>query len=289
MRTEQESLSSVKKTEIRKKRYHQIPTECPALLSAEPPAKLKKTKNGTVFLAVVSVILLAVSFYLLMDMITIAAVSASNNYEPAKNAASEAAYDAFYQQSYKASEKAHHVSNRVAITIGTLKEKSDLEVLNVSAVQYITPEEEAQKNIIANVLQSLKDKVVGDPISWLEVPGNGIFTVELTSAEFIIDDDRQYVLIRVPSPTMQNFSLDYENVHILYFEEGGAFNRSDKVGANIAQEQLATAFQTMQSEIQSNQEYYNLAKENAINLLTALVKQLNPSLNNLKVEVEFID
>lgn len=65
------------------------------------------------------------------------------------------------------------------ISIEAAQEVSRLEVLTVSDSEFV-----------------IKDSGKSDPtISWLEVQGIGVFTVDLTACEFIADSERQYVLV----------------------------------------------------------------------------------------------
>ena len=100
---------------------------------------------------------------------------------------------------------------------------------------------------------------------------------------------RQTVLIRIPGPELTNFTLDYENVEVLYFDEGGVLKNSAKYGVDKAMKQLQNAELELIQEVSNNQELYNRAREATENMLTQLVRQLNPHLPNLTVEVEFLN
>lgn len=237
---------------------------------------------------VVSAMLLCLCVYWIMDTFSIGTSAAIDSFDEAKDEAMNEAYQVFYDMSYDAAEKSHHVSNNVSISIGDLQEEQKLEVLKVSDVTYETPEPKDEgwfDALIANITGIFNAEVV----SWLEVPGNGVFTVNLQAGEFIIDEDRQYVLIRVPNPELTEFSIDYENVELLLFEEGGAFKNSAKYGVEKAMEQLQSAELTMMQKVNNNQEFYKRARESTEKMLVNLVRELNPQLPDLVVEIEFID
>lgn len=261
----------------------------------ELPAKLKKKRSAgltrkqfTLGALAVSAVLLCLCLYWTMDTFAVGSGAAMDSFGTAKDEAADEAYQFFYDMSYSAAEKAHHVSNNVSITIGDLREEQKLEVLKVSDVAYETPEPKDQgwfDALIANITGIFD----ADVVSWLEVPGNGVFTVNLQAGEFIIDEERQYVLIRVPNPELTEFSIDYENVELLLFEEGGAFKNSAKYGVDKAMEQLQSAELTMMQNVNNNQEFYKHARESTEKMLVNLVQQLNPQLPDLVVEIEFID
>ena len=236
----------------------------------------------------ISALLLCLSAYWIMDTFTVGTGAAIDSFGAAKDEAAEEAYQFFYDQSYKAAEEAHHVSNNVSITVGDLREEQKLEVLKVSDVAYETPEPKDQ-GWFEGLIASITGIFDADVVSWLEVPGNGVFTVNLQAGEFIIDEVRQYVLIRVPSPKLTEFTIDYENVELLLFEEGGAFKNSAKYGVDKAMEQLQSAELTMMQNVNNNQDFHKRAMESTEKMLVNLVKQLNPQIPGLKVDVEFID
>lgn len=236
----------------------------------------------------ISALLLCFCVYMILDTFTIGTGAAMDSFSTAKDEAAEEVYQFFYDKSYYAAEKAHHVSNNVSISIGDLKEEQKLEVLKVSDVAYETPDPKDQ-NWFEGLIASITGMFDAEVVSWLEVPGNGIFTVNLQAGEFIIDEERQYVLIRIPSPELTEFAIDYENVELLLFEEGGAFKNSAKYGVDKAVEQLQSAELAMMQNVNNNQEFYKRARESTEKMLVNLVKQLNPQLLDLRVEIEFID
>lgn len=247
------------------------------------------TRNkGLTGSVIVITLCLILTVFLFFDMFRVGAAAAENAFTQAKDAEADKVYQAFYETSYDAAEKAHHVSNRVSISIGDLCETQKLEVLAVSEVSYqenTLEEKEGVQGVISDITGFFND----EPISWLEIPGSGVFTVNLQLGEFIIDNERQSVLIRIPGPELTNFTLDYEDVEILYFDAGGVFKNSVKFGAAKAREQLKDAQLEMQQSVSNNQVLYKRAEESAENMLIQLVKALNPQSPELAVQVEFLN
>ena len=247
-----------------------------------------KKDVGMGFTIIAAIICIIVIAYCYIDTLTVGANSAISRYQNVKQEVSDSTYDEFYQKAYDISEENHHVSNQVSITLGSLKEQAKMEVLKISTVEYKTPEDD-EGDVVENILSSISTFFKSDVISWLEVPGYGVFTVDLQSAEFIIDNERGYVLIRLPYPELSEFTIDYENVEVLNFEDSGIFKNSAKVGEDLARKQLQSAELTMRQSVNSNQKYYQAAENGATNILLNLVKQLNPQIENLVVDVEFIE
>ncbi len=264
----------------------------PAEIEAEAlqqQESLRARRRWTVGLVLGCFVLFAFSIYCFLDAIAVGASSAMDSYESEKDEVAQEVYDVFYNQSYNAAEASHHVSNQVSISIGTLQEEEKLEVLRVSNVKYMISEEE-EGEFIDNILSAVTGIFSDDEVvSWLEIPGDGVFTVNLKSAEFIVDEERQDVLIRIPEPELSEFAIDYEGVEILYFDDAGLFKNSAKVGEDLAREQLQDAQLQMMQEIHENQRYYQSAQDAAESLLISLVKELNPGASDLTVEVEFMD
>lgn len=232
-------------------------------------------------------VFLAVAIVCFSNMLFVGTSAAGAAFTQAKDDTAEKTYELFYNKGYDQAEKAHHVSSRTAISIDTLREMQKLEVLAVSEVSYQVEEkeEEGLQGVITDITGFFNE----ESISWLEVPGSGVFTVDLQAGEFIVDEERQMVLIRIPGPELSNFTLDYGDVEILYFDEGGTFKNSAKYGVDKAVEQLQNAELDMRQRVSNNQELYKRAQNAAENMLMNLVQQLNPQLPGLTVEVEFLN
>lgn len=174
---------------------------------------------------------------------------------------------------YNLGEAAYHVKNRGIISIDNIQERADLEVLAVSDVEYITNENSGDK-----------DK------SWLEVPGTGVFTVNMAMSEFVIDDVRHYVLVRVPKPEIKTDNIDIKTEEIkilLYKNERWLDNGSIEDGEELARRQMSEAQAIIQEDVQSNERYFEIAKSSAESIIKQLIKSLNKDVANLDVEVEF--
>lgn len=65
----------------------------------------------------------------------------------------------------------------------------------------------------------------------MEFYGDGVFTVDMKASEFIIDYERQYVLVRVPRPELTNCRITQANQ---LFWQNGICNKSISVGIDKA-------------------------------------------------------
>ena len=219
----------------------------------------------------VSVILTIVAALAITNTIQRGGEYAKEAYENAKNKASEDAYNRFYDTAYTSAERKYHVSNDISIELASIREESNLEVLKVSDVEYVIESKDGNENGIE---------------VWMEFYGDGVFTVDMKASEFIIDSDRQYVLVRVPRPELTNCRITQANQ--LYWQNG-AFNKSVSVGTDLAVEMRNAGYSKLNNYMKSNTQFYDCAKSSARTLIADLVKGLNSELVNLVVEVEFVD
>lgn len=182
-------------------------------------------------------------------------------------------YTQYHDKAFSKSEAEHHVSNDVTISIRAVKEKSSLEVLRVSDVVYIITDGTDNES---------------DTTSWLKVSGTGVFTVNLTAAEYVVDNERQHVLVRVPKPVLDSSNISIDNFETLYFAENiWRSDNSVKSGEALARNQLSEAKQRIQEDFEVNEQYSKLAEASTESMLAALIKGINPEVENLQVEVEF--
>ena len=194
-------------------------------------------------------------------------------FETEKAAAEESTYHAFYEDGFNIGEKDYHVKNRVVISLGEIRETANLEVLSVSDIAFIIQNPESSNK---------------NTLSWLEVPGTGVFTVNLGAGEFLADDERLMVYARVPKPELlpMNISIDHSNVKILRFSSNALLS-SIKDGERLAGSQLNEARTKIQEDISSNPQYYEFAEKSARTLLENLIRSINAGIPDLKVEIEF--
>ena len=176
-------------------------------------------------------------------------------------------YEFYYENAFEAAERKYHVSNEVTISVEKIREESELEVLQVSDIEYVIREDNRK--------------------SWTAIRGHGVYTVDLEMSEFIIDQERQYVLARIPEPGLNVAGLDYDYENYLF--ESGIFNGTTSEGVDRAMEDLKTAQNRLQAKLLSTQVYFEMAEDSARALIEGMIRNLNPGLPGLTVEVEFIN
>ena len=119
--------------------------------------------------------------------------------------------------------------------------------------------------------------------AWLKVEDSCEYTVDLTSAEFIVDHIRKTVVVRIPKPVPSNFqTVDIINV----LTDTSIFAGSALTGNALYDRLTQEATQEIIKSVFENQDYYNSAEKSAIRIIENAVTKLNPSID-VKVYVEF--
>lgn len=211
--------------------------------------------------------------------IAVGAKAAGTAFHTAKDLEKTRIYNEYYDKSRAAAEKKYHTSNRAVIVIDEVREKAELQVLQVSAIGY-----------------SIEDKKDNNTAtSWIKVSGTGTFTVNLKAGEYLIDQERHSVLVRIPKPQLAHFAVaDTEKI---VYEDGAwelipgfsIFNGNTGQGTDLAQKQISDAAIDAKSSISSNQRFYQKAEESAEKMILNFIKEVNGDIPDLTVTVEFMD
>lgn len=199
-------------------------------------------------------------------------VSASANavteaYESTKDSTIAEKRKELWNKGYAKGEAENHTRNRVTISIVEVRETANLEVMKVNDIVYITGDDD------------------GLP-PWLKATGTGVYTVNLAAGEYLIDDEHQYVLVRVPRPELATVNID-DAEQLLIKDNKIFFNGSMGKGEDLARAQRAEAQIKFLEDIESNQIFYQNAEKSAKALIESLVRKFNPKVEDLKVDVEF--
>lgn len=218
-----------------------------------------------------TVVMVVIGLVLLSGAKRAGGEAAQAAYKSAKSVAADETYNMFYDTAFASAERKYHVTNKVAIEVESVKEEAELEVLKVSDVEYVIESKEDNENNID---------------AWIEFYGDGVYTVNMKASEFIIDSDRQYVLVRIQRPELTDCRITGTN-RLLW--KSGFFDKSYSVGTDLAVEMRAAGYVKLNNYMKSNTLFYKSAKESATLIITELIKKLNPELPDLVVEVEFVD
>lgn len=229
-----------------------------------------KTNGKTVEIVIIMVSMM-IGVYLLKSSIEIGAKSLMENYSEEYEAEKKSAYDSLYSNAYSQAYKNYHLSSDVNISIGDLQETQKLEVLTANDVEFITEN---------------RDDNTGNITAWLEVEGEGTYVIDLQAAEYIIDNERRHITVRIPNPELSNVHI-IKTTKCLFVDD--LLNGSYKEGVDLALKQRNEASVRIEKALMSNQYLYNNAQSVAQSTIQNLVKQFNTEIPDLTVQVEFMD
>ncbi len=236
-------------------------------------AELRIMISMSVVLSVIFIVFSVLCIRTFSTSAAVGAIVAEDAFRTAKTQKADEVYQAYYQQSYDEAFEMYRVRNDVQINITNVRETAKLEVLEISVTEYSIVEKEDNKHNIT---------------SWLEVPVSGIYTVDLLAGEYLVDQERRSVTIRLPRPMLEHVDIDDENVKSRLFENDWK-NESLSVGSDLYQKQRQEAYEKARAEMLSCTEYYAHAESSAAALITNLVREINSEVDGLMVEIEFMN
>ena len=195
-----------------------------------------------------------------------------SGYDNSKKSTSAKIRQDAYNTVYDITENANHTSNKVSIALDDIRERSDLEVLEVETnYLYVSDEEDRAKA----------------QLIWYMIPGTGTYTVDLKTTEFLVDNERQHVLVKAPLPVITKFTEEKAR-ELEYRDDRFIFKGSVGEGEKTARKMLYKAHVEMMKNLEDNTGYLEAAKDSAVRLITSMIKAVNPSLTRLSVTVEFL-
>lgn len=228
----------------------------------------KRPVKAIIFLMIFNVFLIGISGYLLSQAGKAAVSGIEEAYGSRYQEVLENTAQEYYNWAFRIAEEENHSSSRVTISIGDIQEEARLEVLRVSDVEFIVHDEDDFKR-------------------WLAVPGDGVFTVDMTESEFLIDDVRQMVIVRLPEPRLTSDRIESKDIEIYDLEKGGS-NGNYSTGISAAEKDIAEGREKIRNEFLSNQEYLLSAEQSAELIIKNFILSLNPNAEELKIVVEFV-
>lgn len=252
------------------KRKLTVPEQMPNIKTRKPRRKRKKISFSSICLFA-SVVLIIVIGLLISGTIKKGKETAAEAYNKAKEKAKEDTYNSFYNMAFTSAEHHYHVSNRALIEVEAVKEEAQLEVLRVFDVEYVVDPE---------IIEDSGAQI------WVEYGGEGVFAVDMKQCEFIIDNDHEYVLARVPKPKLIRCKITQQTPLLL---KEGLFNKSTSEGVDFANSMYKIGDAQLNSYIKSNPKFYSAAKKSAQTIISDLIMSLNPDLPNLTVDVDFVE
>lgn len=193
-------------------------------------------------------------------------------YQDAYESRAAEVYNQWYETGFTIGEKKYHVSNNAYISIDNLEQTGKLEVLKANVVEIIVEKQN----------ENMNKRTV-----WSEVHGEGTYVVDLNMAEFVVDNPRRSILVRIPRPTLEGITV--KNNDRLFYKEDSLFGGSYQKGTDLQIDINNDGMLEIQKSLRSNAFLYANAESVALSTVESLVREFNPDIPDLIVEVEFMD
>lgn len=197
-------------------------------------------------------------------------------FEKAVDKSSEEVYENFREKAYDYFEKENHVSNSASLTIGNIKEQNSLEVLSVSDnwIKVSEPDDDSDKTT-----------------RWVEFNATGVYTVDMSVSEFIIDDYNNFVMVRLKTPQLNHIALSADPKVYLYKYKKELFKVNGDYDSGVVKllDDRAEALSELTNQLENNEDNFMLAKQSAEKLIRTFIINANPeiSLKDSDIQIEF--
>ena len=240
----------------------------------------KKRPSLALILTLASIVLLFLSVFLVRTGIRNGAKVLADKYSDNYKAEHDKVYENITEYWRKKIEDANKTKNYQSISIASVKEKADLEVLIISEVVYEIENKEDNKYHLTR---------------WAQFPGTCTYTVNLKASEFITDTTRNTVTVRIPH-IVSNIQINENKVEQLFSKNDSdvistTFTKADVIKAeeDLVDRQLRDAYVDIRKKFQEEPYYEKQAKEAAVKVIEKLIRDLNPGNDTLQVLVEFVE
>ena len=259
-----------------------IITEIPKSESPEKKRQIskkgKKNRNqrpNIVFISAATVIVgILLNLFLVNIGITNGARNLFGTFLDTKNRVASETEKDITDDLTKRAENATHTANRVDLNISNIRETAALEIMEVCDVEYIVEKPTDNSHNYER---------------WAKTSGRAIYTVNLEESEFLVDNLRKTVYIRIPK--IEYKIVDLKTIPLLIHDGLNLeldWTSLSAIGAEIALKQENQGEEKVRKEFDTNPQYIAEAKNAAKEVLTQLVKGLNPNhKDEITVIVEF--
>lgn len=243
-------------------------------------AKTNKKTLTLIISAAFLLIIIIVTVRLVSDSVNIVGEAAKDSFDNSLSESREAVYNDFYNYAYDKAAEEHHVENDFVINIEDVREVANLQVLEATDTEY-------------SIHKYNKDAPMEKYEAWFQIDGKCIYKVDLKNSEFIVDQYRKSVTVRIPQP-QKDFSIDTPEL-VMYADDSKEvfgkklFDGSSETGKKAVQYAEAEGRQKIIEYFSNNDTLDNKAEKSAENILKALITEVNSNVEDLKIEIEILD
>ena len=223
--------------------------------------------SWTIILLALLLSIVLISAYSIKRSFSLGLETTMDSFQENYHSAEESTYSTYYEVAAKEAEKDNHVSNRGKIDIDNVKKVLKLKALTVSDVVFSDRE---------------SSETISGTATCIKVTGEAVFTVNLEPAEYVIDNIRAYVLVRVPKPVLSPDEIRIEKIETMWFSQNILnSNNSVKTGAQLAYDQIAEAKELIMDDLRGNEQFSTMAENFAESMITTMIKTFNPEIPDI--------
>lgn len=244
----------------------------------ESNAENRKSVKGIVIspmtiLTCVFVLLLLIAVFIPFMLVKNGSKSMYSNYMDNYEKYSNQTEKAITNFLYDLEESINHSSGSVYINLGDIQEVSNLQVYEVGHDAYVV--ENKEDNPKRTTL-------------WLCYTAVGTYKVDLSNAEFAVDNINRKVTVTIPELEF-NWTFVYEDSEVIFEADDLDldFTNNGKVAEQIQARLLSKANDEMVNYFINNQENDSKAKQAAKDSIERMIKLLNPEIEDIIVEVNY--
>ncbi|WP_044974511.1 hypothetical protein [Ruminococcus sp. HUN007] len=236
-------------------------------LPARRAVKRRRINFSAIILAVL--IILAASLNLALYRTTVE--ESTSAFDKAYTESKEAQTPLTYEQYYLAALEQYKTTNDIRTDITADYGNGKLEVMKIYDTVAIpqTAEEDGVSSLT------------------LVIPVNGVYTADLQLAEFITDQQRRTVMVRIPYPELSDITVDYDNAKLVD-ESGIVISAGKMTTPELAHSEFEEKSIDVRELISSNKVFSENAAETVRRKITSAIMALNPY-EDVITEVEFIN
>lgn len=233
----------------------------------------KHGKRGAFIFLCLILIVLGLTVTTWKGIISAGVKSAFRNYAYTKEEYETSASNKYHEIAYNKIIETHQAVNDVYITVDTIRETANLQVLTATERVFVkqTPDEEKNDGVIY----------------WIIFSGTGTYSINMNMCEFIVDNERHFVQARIPRPEVKiditNEKIELEK-NITKLSDG-----SEARGREIMRAARERGYGEISDKILGDLELIRKAEEAAKKQVELLIRALNPSVTDLTIEVLFFD
>ena len=240
-------------------------------MDKKSPARRAVKRRRINFTAIILAVFIVLTASMNLTLYKLTVENAGEAFDAAYQTAKEAQTPLTYEEFYLAALEQYKTKNDVNTAVSADYGSGKLEVMKIC-------------DSVCIPQSSLEDE---ESSLTLVIPFNGVYTIDLSLAEFITDQERGIVTVRVPYPEIADFKVEYENAKLLD-DSGITVTLGKTTTPELARGEFEEKNIDLREQISENKIFTENAAETARRKIISTLMALNPY-EDIITEVEFIN